>query len=263
MLSPVCLLLHSNPFLPCTQVVQTIGAQFGQDAAGSAQGMSTADFFVTGPSCPQAPAEFVAGSDAVPTLGGSTTAPTSGGSSSGTDSSSSGTSGSSTGSAGAVEQPALDDGATAAPPAGLSVVLSGVQSQKSATPAWQLSVEPADNATLTAGQAGSVSFKVSWSKTKPVSQIGRQESVVGGQCLSQIRRAVVQSAPEHPRAFNCPAVLQPPCNTPLTHKVHTAACSSPGPERDARRHKMKQLHDLLHAVLCAANGLSRSAYVHG
>jgi hypothetical protein len=156
----------------CAQVVQTVGAQFGQDAAGSAQGMSTANFFVTGPSCPQAPAEFVSGSNSAPLLGSSTTAPTTGPTSDSTIGS-----GSSTGteSTGTVTPAAPVDEPTAAPPAGLSVALSGVQSQKSATPAWQLSVEPADNATITAGQAGSVSFKVTWSKTKPVSAVGTQE----------------------------------------------------------------------------------------
>jgi len=55
-------------------------------------------------------------------------------------------------------------------PAGLSVVLRDVLSQRSAAPGWDLQMEPeSSNVTLKPGKQGSVNFRLSWSKAKSVS----------------------------------------------------------------------------------------------
>lgn len=56
------------------------------------------------------------------------------------------------------------------PPPGLSVVLSGVNTQRSDSAGWELAMEAVNSSvSFKPGTAGSVPFKLSWSKTKPVS----------------------------------------------------------------------------------------------
>lgn len=134
------------------QVVQTVSAQYFQEAQTSADASNTANFFITGPSCPAPPAEYVLGSQQTSAQPGS----------------SSTSAGDSTTPA-AVPVPASDNSLTAPAPPGLSVVLSAVQAQRSAAPVWDLSFQPvANETTFTAGTAGVVNFKLSWNKLKPV-----------------------------------------------------------------------------------------------
>lgn len=114
------------------------------------QATSTATFFVTGTGCPPAPAEFVTSGSSLPPVDTSSSAATGSGSDS-------------------QEQ---QDTSPEVTPAGLSVALRNVLSQRSAAPSWDLQMEPqSSNVTLKPGNEGSVNFRLSWSKAKSVGAI--------------------------------------------------------------------------------------------
>lgn len=133
--------------------MQTVNAQYFRDSQNSAQASSTANLFVTGGSCPAAPAGYATG---LSTDAADTTTSTGG---AGSTSSSSGSS-----SAGVNES-----GELTAPPPGLSVALSDTKTAPAAAPVWDVAIAPAGNETvITAGKPGAVGFKLSWSKLQQV-----------------------------------------------------------------------------------------------
>lgn len=159
---PLCTVPWPCWFFSCaSQVQQTVTASYTSEAA--AQDRNIANLYVTGPSCSPPPAEFLPAASST-TAPSSTSSSTSGPTPTTSTVSSGGTPTATSSSSGGGDSEPL--------PAGLSVVLTDVQQQRSSSPAWELGMEPADNVTFTAGKAASVGFKLTWSKTKPVSRTG-------------------------------------------------------------------------------------------
>lgn len=173
--SAPCLLAPCAAVRACLlilQVVQTVTAEYFRDSQTSVQASNTANLFITGPSCPVPPAGYIIGStntvvDTTATSTASATTPTTTTTTNTASGSSptapvpSSTSTSSSASSSATE--------LTAPPPGLSVVLSDIQTMRSAAPVWELTMQPADNDTVfEPGKAGTVNFKLSWSKLPQV-----------------------------------------------------------------------------------------------